>query len=367
MGTPFWNSENLSGEDAIDTNQSYMRFYNRLRVKSELFDNFNIQVNAVRSDNISGDNSASETKLYEVYARYNLSNGYIKLGRFTEFNKWTLGSVDGAAISYKLFEKFTVNAYGGMDVKYGKIYDSDNQNVLVYGDVAYKEKSYGGKVKFMHTDEFDVTGAELYSRFGAFVLSGNTGYDLKNSRIHDGGLGVSGALTNKIRLFGHYHFMRPVSFWNGYIMPEIYQNINLGLSYRLPWNLSLSGIQAATVTDSNKTYITNVSLSHKYFTFGVNYLSGDSYYNKFGISLGGRYSPIDDLMLNLGIASVDNMINFNQYESNYQSIASYFRANYKFLNNFVLSCYANYYHTDSQYIDNIRGGATLQFNFGGGK
>ncbi len=366
-GTPFWNYENFTGEDSIKLVDKYLRFYNNLRIKSQLFDNFDIKINGLRSDNISGDNIASETKLYEVYANYKHDDLNLKVGRFSEFNKWTMGSVDGAAINYEFSNEFKISGYTGLDVKYSKIFDENDRQFLAYADLNYRGKNYGGKLKYYHSDEIDLTGIDIFTKFLTFAITANLGYDLTESKIHDGGLAISGYASKSLRLFANYSLIRPW-MWNGYFNPEQYQRFQLGFTYQLPWyGLSLSGIQMLTSIEDLNTSLSYIALNYKFASIGLNYMKADLNYKRLGISIGGNYSPLKNLNFSLGISSVDFIMNEQYFPdtTSATSLASYLKIGYKFFDNFAINIYANYFDTDKDYPENLRAGATIQYHIGG--
>lgn len=368
-GTPFWNYENFTGEDSIKINDNFLRFYNALRFESELFDNFNIKVNGLRSDNLKSDNSASKTKLYEVYLNYEYKGLNIKAGRFSEFNKWTMGSIDGVAIEYNIFDDLSINAYGGLDVLYGKVFDDRDRHMIAYGDINYRQNSYGGKLKYYHNEEKDLMGVDIFSKISNFSITGNLGYDLTESQIHDGGIAVSGYLSKSIRMFANYTMLKPW-MWNGYFNPDEYQRVQLGITYSLPiWGLSLSAIQMFTMIEDLNTTLSYISLNHKFINVGLNYLKAESNYKRFGISFGGNYSPIHNLRFSIGISSIDYLMNeqYFQDKTSLTSLASYLKITYNLFDDFSLSIYANYFDTENEYPKNIRGGATIQYHLRGGK
>ena len=397
-GTAFWNAESLTGEDAVQVGDEYIRFYNNLRFKSELFDNFKVKFNGLRSDNLSADNNANETKLYELYAKYDFKEGFVKAGRFAEFNRWTMGSIDGFAFRYDFLHHFDIAGYTGFDVKYGDVdygvYKIESYDDLeAHVDLGYHQENISAKAKYFHNHEADLTGLDLFTKFGNTGITANLSYNLTESDIHDAGLGLSGnAFNGKLKYFANYNLLKP-RMWNGYFTPESYQRIQGGLTHTIPWNMSVTGMYMATLTEEVQNHLFNVAFNHKYFTFGFNYMTNGDYYNRFGITLGGNYSPMNNMWLTLGVGTVNydytvenyytdyhQMLMAETYEYQLLSITSYLRLKYKFFDDFMLNLYANYYHNgitltgysedDPNFDDpfaNLRGGITLQYHLGGGK
>ncbi len=363
-GTPFWNQDYIANKDNISINGNFTRLYNRLRFRGHIYDNFYIRVNALRSDNFESANHISETKLYQVYGIYKTKNGHLRAGRFTEFNRWTMGSVDGASFAYNITDKIKVSGYGGVNVQYGTFFDSGNQPSLAYADLAYRGKGIGGKVRALLTDANNLVGANVFKNFGRTGINADIGYDLTRRRINDAGAAINGYVGKKFQWFGNYRLMRARK-WNTLSFTDLYERYQVGSLYKLSRNYSMSARFLTTVSDSKTNYLGYLAIQNKYVVLGLNYLAGDSYFNRFGISLGGRYSPIRNLKLSAGIASVDYLINNSDYGyDNIQSLATYFKVKYKAFDRLAFNAYMNYYHNNNVLAQNLRGGATVQFYFG---
>jgi len=360
-GTPFWNPYYLIGADSINVNDTYLRLYNNIRFSGKM-NNFSVKFSGLRSDNISQDNNISETKLYQLYAKYSFNKGYVKAGRFTEFNRWLIGSVDGAAFKYSVNKNFKLSAYGGLNVRYGNPFKSKKQESLIYGDFAYKTKGLGAKIRYFHTDKLDLAGLDFFSKLGFANINANVGYDLSNNRINDGGLGFNGVIGSRFQWFGNYRLMRSRE-WQSLVFTDFFQRYLIGFSYILPWHFRIDARQFTVTTDKYTNYISYLALQHKYFLIGINYLDGDSYSRRLGITVGGHYSIFKKLQISAGIGSVDYLINDNYY-NNVQSLVSYLRIKYKIIDNLIINGYVNYYDKNPVLNENFRGGATVQYKFG---
>ncbi len=370
-GTPFWSQDNLE-DRIVDPHSDFYRIYNRISFTGEI-DNFSLQVNALRNDNFFLDglqmyfrnDHVDNTKLYQVYAKYKFGGGDIRAGRFLPFNRWYFGSVDGGMLNYRFNSKLSFNGFGGLDVKYGNVYYDENRKTIAYGELAYKDGRYGGNAKVMYSNDAYKGGLDFFGSAGLLRFSGNFGYDFTNSRLFDGSLGLYAYLSPKFNLSANYTRFTPISFFTYEFYSEYIDRINLSATYKLFNLFSLSFRQMVTMSSQNLDYLSYLYLSHKFFYVGVNYLGGDSNSDRFGISVGGRYSPVDNLRLMLGIASVDFMFD-NRFAENRQTYASYFKVNYDVFDFATLSAYVNYYDNNSYLYQKWRGGATLQLRFKGG-
>ncbi len=366
-GTPFWNQDYIADRDNINLDGDYTRMFNRFRFKGKILDNFSIKVNALRSDNFESANHVSETKLFQAYGIYKTKSGHLKAGRFTEFNRWVMGSVDGGSFAYNITDKIKVSGYGGVNVRYGTFFDSGEQTSLAYGSMAYKGDGFGGKARLLLTGENNLVGGNVYKKFGRTGISADFGYDLTNSRINDAGAGINGFIGYKFQWFGNYRLLR-VRKWNTFTFADFFERYQIGGLYKLSRDLTLNARFLTTVNENNTNYLGYLAIQNKYLVLGLNYLAGDSYFNRFGISLGGKYSPVKDLKLSAGIASVDYLINNTDYGyDNIQSIATYLKVKYKALDRIAVNAFVNYYHNNNVLARNLRGGATVQFYFGSRK
>ncbi len=369
-GSQFYNRDNLE-DRLINPNEDAYRWYNRLSVNSS-YDNFSVKFNAIRSDYVKFDGASpyfprkeiNETKMYQAYAQYKFDAGKVKLGRVMPFSRWFFSSVDGGMIDYQFSPKLSINAFAGSDVDYGLFLDDNNRKAVGYTEIAYRDSDYGGKVKYLYANEESKLGTDLFYRFSNVRTAANIGYDATNSRLFDAGLGVFAYLTPDFNVSANYLRTIPIS-WSYKFYSEYIDRVQLGMSYKLGNNFTLSLKQMLGLADGNTNYLTYLYLTHKYFYVGVNYLSGDMEAERLALTLGGYYSPIDDLMLQAGIASVDHMFD-NVYYEEEQTYSSYMKVRYKALDYLNISAYANYYHQNSMFNNKWRGGVTAQLILSGG-
>jgi hypothetical protein len=364
MGSPFWNADNYKDDNKIDHDDSFLRSVNHLRLKGGISENFTFRFNAARSDGFQGDNHLSNTKIYEVFGKYNFSKGYISAGRILPFNRWIRGSVDGGAFSYAISDQIKISAIGGINVRYGKLYDSDNTQTLMYADLALKFKKVSGKLKVYNDDDVTKTGVDFYGSLKKLRYNGNYGYDITNERIADGGMNLFYLISKKLNLLGNYRLFRTDDWklskieFSGYLI----ERFLLGIRYKAFGNYYLDLRQMVSMTEYNKDYISFINLTGKYFHVGLNYLTGDSDLERIGISVGGQYSLFNGLKIYGGISPVDYM--FNDQDDHQRSIAYYFRANYKVLKNLSVGANVNYYQDNEALNASTRGGILIKYNFG---
>jgi hypothetical protein len=174
-GTPFWNPDNYNDDNVIDAESSFLRIYNRLRLDGNLSKNLGFKINALRNDGFDSDNRLSETKIHQLLLDYQFSKGTVTAGRFMPFSRWIYGSVDGGAIVYNFSRQLSVNAYGGILRRYGKLLDSDNTQNLGYADIGYRFKQSRVKIKMLVTEENSRSGIDFYSRYKTMQINGNWG------------------------------------------------------------------------------------------------------------------------------------------------------------------------------------------------
>ncbi len=369
-GSQFYNRQNLE-DRLINPNEDAYRWYNRVSLNSS-YSNFSVKFNAIRSDYIDFDGvkpyfpirEVNETKMYQAYAQYKFDNGKVKLGRVMPFSRWFFSSVDGGMIDYQFNSKLSFNAFAGNDVDYGFFVDDNDRKTVAYTEVAYRDSDYGGKVKYLYANEESKMGTDLYYRFSKVRTAANIGYDATNSRLFDAGLGLYAYLTPEFNVSANYLRTIPIS-WSYKYYSEYIDRVQLGLSYKLGKDFTVSLKQMLGMADGNTNYLTYAYLTYKYFYFGINYLSGDMEAERFALSLGGHYSPMDDLMLQAGIASVDHMFD-NIYYEDEQTYSSYMKVRYRALDYLNLSAYANYYHQNTMFNSKWRGGLTAQLILSGG-
>ena len=375
-GTPFWNSDNYRNTDryknsayydadkVIEKDATFWRTTNRLRLQGKFGQHFSFYMQALRSDDFSGENHLSDTKIYQAYGKYCFAKGSVKAGRFLPFQRWIVGSVDGAVLAWRITPKITVSALGGMHVPYGLIYDSDKQMALGYADVAVRFKPVRFKIKAYGDEEVVKSGIDFYTRLGKVNISGNYGFDFSNSQIADGGLAAFWAVDNKLALNVNYRLFRTLPGKWGDIQFNSYliERFLGGLRYQI-WNgLYLDAQQMISMTSERKDYLSLLNVSSKYFNFGVNYLSGDSGLKRMGLLLGAQYTLFDQLRLAAGASPVD-YLPANETD-HLLTIAYYFRAGYRFLDHFSAALNFNYYQDNPALESKFRGGIQLRYNFG---
>jgi hypothetical protein len=369
-GAQFYNRENLE-DRLLNPNEDAYRWYNRIALQST-YDRFSVNFNAIRSDYLDFDgvkpyfprNEINETKMYQAYAQYKFDDGNIKLGRVMPFSRWYFSSVDGGSFDYQVNSNFSVSAFAGSDVDYGLFVDDDNRKAVGYTEIAYREQNYGGKVKYLYANEESKLGTDLFFRTDKHRVAANIGYDATNSRLFDAGLGYFAYLTPELNVSANYLRTIPIS-WSYKFYSEYIDRVQIGISYDLGKNYTVSLKQMLGLADGNSNYLTYLYLTHKYFYVGLNYLSGDMEAERLAITCGGQYSPMDNLMLQAGIASVDHMFD-NIYYKDEQTYSSYFKVRYKALDYLNLAAYANYYHQNSMFDNKWRGGLTAQLILAGG-
>jgi hypothetical protein len=372
MGTPFWDRESyqLYGLKSDDTtmvlrDDSYIRSVNQLRLKGNFADKkFEYNLNALRSDGFNSDPHISNTKIYEVYLKYNFKNGYIQGGRLFTFTRWIMGSVDGGAASFSISDAITINAIGGMNVKYGKLYDSDMAQALGYGDIAFRWNRFRFKVKGLYTEDVSKTGVDFWGKLGPVGISGNYGYDITNTQISDGGLNLLYVLSDKWTFSGNYRLMRTDMWeWTDYnFTGSLIERFLLGIRYKIHNQYYLDFRQMASMTIDRMEYLTLVNITAKYFNIGFNYLLGETGKKRIGLNIGGRYTFNNGLYLTAGFSPVSYQ--YNDFYESLQTTSYYFRAAYQVLSPLQISLNFNYYQNNQDLYSNMRGGLQLRYSFG---
>jgi hypothetical protein len=363
-GTPFWNPANYSDDNTIDSESSFLRTYNRLRVNGNLSNQLGFKINALRSDNFESENHLSKTKIYQVLLDYRFSKGTLSAGRFMPFSRWIYGSIDGGALAYHINRQISVNVYGGILRQYGRVLDTENTLNLGYADIGYRFKQNRIKVKMLSTEENNRSGIDFYSSYKTMQISGNYGYDITNKRIADGGLALFMPVNSAISVSGSYRLFRTDDFkinridFSGYLI----ERFIAGIKYELFKNHYLDFRQMLSMTSEFNDYLSVLNFIGRQYNIGINYLDGDSQLKRIGIQLGGHYELTETLRLAAGISPVSYMYD---YQDEYQrTIAYYLRANYKVIKHVSLAVTINYYDSLKALHDNIRGGLQLTYNFG---
>ncbi len=367
IGTPYWNKANLEDDNVIDSSNSFLRVVNRLRLNGKFSENFTFGMNAIRSDGFQSDNRLSRTKIQQFYAAYKFGSGKIQAGRMMPFNRWIMGSIDGLSVAYKLSDMFSFKALGGMNVRYGKLYDSDNNYTVGYGELGVKMKNFGGKIKFYNDEDQTKTGLDFHGRLSKLRFNSSVGFNITDEELSDGSFGLFYPVNNKFLISGHYRLFRAEK-WNISEKESIYfegyliERLMLGLNYKIFDGYTLDMRQMIALTSERNNYISYLTFSGKYFHVGANYMTGDSEYQRMGLSIGGNYSPMKDLFLSAGVSPVDYL--FYEEEDHIQSTAVYFRAKYKIIKSLGLRLNFNYYNNNNALNENIRGGLNITYYFG---
>jgi len=364
MGTPYWNKTNLEDGGIIDSSDTFLRVVNRLRLNGKFSENFTVGMNAIRSDGFQADNRLTRTKIQQFYAAYKFSSGNIRAGRLVPFNRWIMGSIDGLSVAYKLSDMFSLKVLGGMNVRYGKLYDSDDTKTVGYGEIGIHLKKYGGKVKFYNDEDKTKTGLDFHGRINKLRFNSSLGFNITDEELSDGSVGLYYPITNKILVSGHYRLFRvddwefPNLLFDGYLI----ERFALGVNYKVFDGYSLDFRQMLALTSERNNNISYLTFSGKYFHVGANYLAGNSEYQRMGFSIGGNYSPMKDLYLSAGVSPVDYLLDEDQ--DHIQSTSVYFRANYKILKSLGARLNFNYYNNNNALNENIRGGLNITYYFG---
>jgi len=368
MGTPFWNSDNYSAGNVIDSEDAFMRTVNQLRLNGKFGKQFNTRFNALRSDGFQSENHLSETKIYQVYGQYKFSGGVVKVGRFVPFNRWIWGSVDGGAASYAFGKTVKISALAGKHTPYGLLYDSDNSMTVVYSDLALKFGAFGTKLKIYNDDNVTKAGLDFYGRTGCLRYNGNYGFDITNSRLADGGLGLFYMVNRKLNFSGNYRLFRTMPWNLGGTDFQTYlvERFLAGAAYKLFNNYTLNLRQMVTITSEKKNYLSYFTVNHTYFTLGLSYLTGDSNIKRIGLVAGLKYT-LKDLTVSGGLAPVNYQPRYSN--ESLTNTAFYFKARYRFLKRFLVNANFNYYQFDDKQEplllqSKFRGGLQLNYFLG---
>ena len=372
MGTPFWNRESyqLYSIRSADTttalrDDSYIRSVNQLRLKGNFAGKkFEYDLNALRSDGFNSDPHTSNTKIYQVYLKYNFNRGYLQAGRLFTFTRWIMGSIDGGAASFDITDAISINAMGGMSVKYGKLYDSDMSQVLGYADMAFRFNRFRFKLKGLYTEDVTKAGVDFWGKLWKIGISGNYGYDITNSQISDGGINLLYIPSDKWTFSGNYRLMRTQMWeWTDFnFTGSLIERFLLGLRYKIRNQYYLDLRQMVSMTTKKIEYLTLVNISAKYFTVGFNYLSAEYGEKRIGINVGGQYTFKNGLYLTAGFSPVNYQ--YNEFYESLQTTSLYFRAAYQVLDPLQISLNFNYYQNNQVIQDHIRGGLQLRYSFG---
>ena len=379
-GTPFWNRENYEDGSMIDNDQDWYRLYNKLRIGAS-YDDFSLKFNGLRSDNFyfteserfefgkspvyfSEENHIYNNKIYQLYAQYKTKDYKFQIGRILPFNRWIFGSVDGLAADVDITDKISVRAFGGADVRYGLIYDDKDRNTVAYGEVAYRDRTIGGKVKAMKFGDDFRSGFDMFYRYKMLRFSLDLGYDFTNERLFDGTFGFYAYLSKKFNVSANAARFIPISWSHRYIS-EYIDRLQAAATYRISDDYALSFRQMVSTSNDFTDYLSYLYLTHKYFYGGVNYLGGDSGNERLGISIGGNYPILENLRVSAGIASVDYMFD-DRFVETRQAYSTYLKVMYKVIDDLSLRAYFNYYDNNSTINTNLRAGITAQYRFEGG-
>ena len=364
MGTPFWNSDNFSDGNEIDVEDSFMRTINQLRVNGKFGTHFKFALNARRSDGFQGDNHLSETKFYQAYGQYSWSSGDFKLGRFVPFNRWIWGSVDGASAAYQVTDAIKVSAFGGMHLPYGLLYDSDNSVTVAYADMGIKFGKYRTKLKVFNNDDVTKVGADFYGRTGKLRFSGNYGFDVTESQLADGGLGLLYLLNPKWNISANYRLFRTMPWNLGHTEFKSYliERYLVGIGYKIFNSYTLDFKQMLTMTSDHSDYLTYLTLSQKYFTVGVSYLGGESEVKRMGLIVGANYTLFKGFNLSAGVAPVNYLL--QNKDDALTSFAYYGKISYRLLQSLCLRMNFNYYQDNPALQSQYRGGLQINYFFG---
>ena len=364
MGTPYWNKTNLEDGNKIDSSDSFLRVVNKLQLRGNFSDNFSFRMNAIRSDGFQSDNRLSRTKIQQFYAAYKYSSGNIQVGRLMPFNRWIMGSIDGLSVAYKLSDMFSFKALGGLNVRYGKLYDSDENYTVGYGELGIHLKKFGGKIKFYNDEDQTKTGLDFHGKLNKLRFNTSVGFSVSEEELSDGSFGLFYPFSSKFSVSGNYRLFRTEEWeinnieFEGYLI----ERFLLGFNYKILEGYSLDLRQMLALTSERKDYISYLTFAGKYFHVGANYLTGDSDIQRMGFSIGGNYSPMQDLYLYAGVSPVDYVL--DEDEDHIQSTAIYFRANYRIIKDLAARLNFNYYDNNSALKEDIRGGLNITYYFG---
>ncbi|GEM_PF-2846030 len=372
MGTPFFDRESyqLYGLRSDDTttvlgDDSYLRSVNQLRLRGSFSDKrFEYNLNALRSDGFNNDPHISNTKIYEVYLKYNFKRGYIQGGRLFAFTRWIMGSIDGGVVSYSISDVVSVNAMGGMSVQYGKLYDNEMADPIGYANVNFRFNRFRFKLKGLYTQDASKAGFDFRTKLWKIGISANYGYDITNSQISDGGINLLYIPSAKWTLSGNYRLMRTDMWkWTDFdFIGSLIERYLFGVRYKIHNGYYLDLRQMASMTTKKTEYLSLVSISARYFNAGFNYLFSDYGQKRIGINVGGQYTFNNGLYLTAGFSPVSYQ--YSDYYTSLQTSSYYFRAAYQVLNPLQISLNINYYQNNQVLYSKIRGGLQIRYSFG---
>jgi hypothetical protein len=237
---------------------------------------------------------------------------------------------------------------------------------LGYAEVAYRAKDFGGKVKFMYLEDSYRTGFDFYGGYSMFRFSIDAGYDASHETLFDGSLGLYAYLTQNFNVSANVSRRTPLEwgFWRDHYIDRF----QAAASYKIFKNYSINLQQLVTRYNDNLDYLTYFNIGHKYFFAGVNYIWGDSGNERFGVSLGGNYSFLQNLRVSGGIASVDYLFNHDIIEdTSKQSYSTFINVYFEPWDFMDIRGNLSYYHQYESLPQKLRGGIAFQFKFQGGK
>ncbi len=372
MGTPFWNSDNADNLTVVSSDELYFRSVNQLRLYGSFAKKFSFRINVLKSDGFTSvedssgyttDQRLSQTKMYEVFLRYDFSKGYAQLGRIMPFGRWFRGSVDGGAFAVNIGKAMKFSALGGLFVPYGLLYDTDNQKVLAYADLSYAWEKGSVKAKYYYDDDVTKAGLDFFFALSKLRVNGNYGYDFTNSRLSDGSLSLFLQAGKKLNLSLNYYLFRPQDWaFTNVTLSYMIERIMLGLQYRFSASSAFNFNQIMAMTSAHIDYVTYLTYQYRFLNVGFNYLFGQSDIKRLGFTLGGHVKLFEGFVLSGGISPV-NYTFYDQTESQ-TSIAYYLRLRYRIAKYFMVVGNLNYYQNSDVLNNNIRGGIRLVFNFG---
>lgn len=371
-GTPYWGSKNCSEchkdkEDYKD--HDFNRFYSKLRLEAG-HEGFSANTTILRNTSFE-DEEMSETKVLTGYLQYKHKRNYVRGGRVPVANRWVRGAVDGGALKVT-YKKFTFAGFGGYkaslrDPEY--MFDEDTGYELGYGEVMYRHKGYGGKAKYLYTEDRSLIGGEAFGRFSCTRLTGSIGYDLEDDKISDIGFASYGTPTDEISVYTSYRLFRYTG-WNGITSDEYTDRISVGVNYLVSKNYTIAAKEIMTIRNEvdRNHYLTYVSLSHKYFSVGAHYMTSQKENQRLGVTVTGTYTPVNNLDLSAGFTPVSYIFDEEEDYSDIEedSFSSYFKAKYRMNEYLTFAGHVNYYGDTDMVNKDVRGGLTVQYKFGVG-
>ncbi len=365
FGTPFWNTDNISENNTVDPDDSFMRSVNRINLNGSINRQYGFRLNVSRSDGFQSDNHLANTKFYQGSVWYKFSGGEAEAGRFTTFNRWIHGPVDGAKFRYQLNPAWSVSVLGGLQNTYGLFYDMDHNDPLAYADVHYRFGANGIKLKALYLDQANKVGADYSGRSAKLNYSASYGFDLDNSRLSDGSLNLGYQFSPRWNLSANYRLFNTGDFKFPGIEFEsrLLERVSAGLRYHLLDRYYLDFRQMATLSASEINYLSTLNFTSKYLAVGLHYLAGGTGHQRMGLNFGGNYSPIPDLNLQAGVTPVDYL--YDGQEDHILTLSYYFRVRYQLFDMFDIGTNFNFYQDNSALNSDLRGGLFIRYNFGG--